>query len=120
MKNPICHLEIPGDKVGPLLSFYHDLFEWDFQAFGGPMEYHIAAHEEGDTAPAIMARQDPQQPTVFYVCVDSIDESLGRADKLGSTVIVPKTAVPGMGWFAVLMDPEKNAFGLWQSDSAAA
>jgi len=27
--------------------------------------------------------------------------------------------VPGMGWFAMLIDPQGNHFALWQSDSNA-
>jgi uncharacterized protein len=30
-----------------------------------------------------------------------------------------KAAVPGMGWFAILSDPEGNPFALWQSDKTA-
>jgi predicted enzyme related to lactoylglutathione lyase len=29
-----------------------------------------------------------------------------------------KPAVPGMGWFAILSDPEANPFALWQTDKA--
>jgi len=27
--------------------------------------------------------------------------------------------VPGMGWFAMLIDPQGNPFAMWQSDSNA-
>ena len=30
-----------------------------------------------------------------------------------------KSPVPGMGWFSLCKDTEGNAFGLWQTDSAA-
>ena len=120
MKNPICHLEIPADQAEPLVSFYGELFAWKFQKLDGPMDYYIAAHDEGDAGPAIMARQHPQQTPIFYVAVDSIDAALDKAGKLGATVLVPKSPVPAMGWFAVLMDPQKNQFGLWQNDPAAA
>ncbi len=68
----------------------------------------------------MMARQDPRQTPTFYVCVDSVEESLDRARNEGATVIVPRTAVKGMGWYAVAPDPQKNLFGLWQSDENAA
>ena len=31
----------------------------------------------------------------------------------------PKTPVPGMGYFAILSDPQGNPFGLWQTDRQA-
>ncbi len=30
-----------------------------------------------------------------------------------------KSPVPGMGWFAMLIDPQGNPFALWQTDSSA-
>jgi predicted enzyme related to lactoylglutathione lyase len=42
-----------------------------------------------------------------------------RAQKLGASVMKGKSPVPGMGWFAMLMDPEGNPFAMWQSDSNA-
>jgi predicted enzyme related to lactoylglutathione lyase len=30
-----------------------------------------------------------------------------------------KTAVPGMGWFAMLLDPEGNNFAIWKNDASA-
>jgi predicted enzyme related to lactoylglutathione lyase len=30
-----------------------------------------------------------------------------------------KAPVPGMGWFAMLVDPQGNPFALWQSDKNA-
>lgn len=68
----------------------------------------------------MMARQDPRQTPTFYVCVESVEAALDRAKDEGATVIVPRTAVKGMGWYAVALDPQKNLFGLWQTDEKAA
>lgn len=42
-----------------------------------------------------------------------------KVTDLGGKVIVPKTAVPGVGYFAVCMDTENNPFGLWRTDPDA-
>jgi predicted enzyme related to lactoylglutathione lyase len=39
---------------------------------------------------------------------------------MGAQVMRPKSAVPKMGWFAILLDPEKNIFAIWQADPKAA
>jgi hypothetical protein len=44
---------------------------------------------------------------------------MDRVKKLGGQVCMPKTAVPGMGYFAVCLDQENNGFGLWENDSSA-
>jgi predicted enzyme related to lactoylglutathione lyase len=57
--------------------------------------------------------------TVNYVSVDSIEGALERAEKLGARVMRGKAPVPGMGWFAMLVDPQGNAFAIWKEDPKA-
>jgi predicted enzyme related to lactoylglutathione lyase len=40
-------------------------------------------------------------------------------EKLGGKILVPKMAVPKMGYFALCMDTESNVFGLWENDPQA-
>jgi predicted enzyme related to lactoylglutathione lyase len=54
-----------------------------------------------------------------YFGVDSIGEYIDKAEKLGDTIIQPKTTVPGRDYFALCLDTEKNLFGLWQYDENA-
>jgi predicted enzyme related to lactoylglutathione lyase len=53
------------------------------------------------------------------VNVESVDGSLARAQKLGTKVRKGKTSVPGMGWFAMMVDPQGNNFAIFQPDSLA-
>jgi uncharacterized protein len=120
MKGSICHIEIPADNVGALQGFYGNLFEWDFEKIPGDMEYYNVKHGEEKPMGGMMTRVSPDQKPTFYVCVDSSKEALEKAEEMGATVIVPRTAVKGMGWYAVMMDPQNNAFGVWESDEQAA
>ena len=120
MHNVVCHFEIPADDVESLEKFYNGLFGWTFEPMPGPMEYHIIKTPAEDMGGGIMKRQNPQHGPVNYISVESIDQSLAKATESGAEIIMPKTPVPGMGWFAVLFDPQKNPFGLWQEDSSAA
>jgi len=67
-----------------------------------------------------MRRMFPGQTPVNYVGVANVDEFVRRAERLSAKVVVPKTPVPGMGWFAQLKDTEGNIFAVWQNDAAAA
>jgi predicted enzyme related to lactoylglutathione lyase len=51
--------------------------------------------------------------------VEGMDEFLKKAETLGAKVLVPRNAVRGEGWFAVLLDPQNNPFGLWETDTSA-
>ena len=120
MNGHICHVEIPADNLGALQKFYGGVFEWDFDKVPGVTEYYGIRHGDEKPTAGMMPRQDPGQTPTFYVCVESVQAALDRAKDEGATVIVPRTAVKDMGWYAIALDPQKNLFGLWQADENAA
>jgi predicted enzyme related to lactoylglutathione lyase len=122
----VIHFEIPADDVGRAQKFYGDLFGWKIEKFTGPtpMEYwgittSTAKAEMGLQNGGLMARQAPQQQITIYVDVPSVDEYVDKVLKLGGKVVFPKMAVPGMGYFAVCLNPENNGFGLWETNPQA-
>jgi predicted enzyme related to lactoylglutathione lyase len=44
---------------------------------------------------------------------------MAKVKKLGGTVCAGKTAVPGMGYFAICADQEENVFALWEPNERA-
>ena len=50
---------------------------------------------------------------LVYVGTDDIEASLAKAESLGGSTIVPKTEIPGQGWFAVFTDPTGNRMALY-------
>jgi predicted enzyme related to lactoylglutathione lyase len=131
MDHTIVHFEIPADDPERATKFYRELFGWDIKkhdAPGGP-EYWLISTVPTDSQgrPArpgvnggLMRRQHPAHPPVNYVGVESVDEYVRKAKRLGAEEYMPKTAVKGMGWFAYLRDPEGNVFAIWQTDEKAA
>lgn len=115
--NRVVHFEIPATQPEALTRFYGELFGWRFDKapFEGP-EYWLCA--TGNDGPgidgAVMQRQHPQQPWMNYVAVEDLEATLESATRLGATVALPKTAVPGVGAFAAIKDPDGNICGLWQ------
>ena len=130
MKNSVAHFEIYTDDNDTLAKFYTSLFDWAIQPMPG-MNYSwvktIATNDKGmPTEPGginggMIKRPDgyTTRAWVNYVNVDSVDESAKRAQELGAKLMKPKAAVPNMGWFAMLLDPEGNPFALWQTDPNA-
>jgi predicted enzyme related to lactoylglutathione lyase len=85
------------------------------------MEYwHIDTGGE-DASPdgGMMARKDPRQPIANYIFVDSVDKAAAKVKRLGGKICMPKSAVPGMGFFAICMDTEKNVFAVWERSEKA-
>lgn len=122
MKHTIVHFEIPVDDVKRAKMFYTELLGWQISGMPGYEDYwNVQLGEEGqDLAGGMMKRQVPDQGPINYVQVESVEEYAARAQQLGGTVVVPKSPVPGMGWFACCLDTEGNTFGLWENDPSAA
>jgi predicted enzyme related to lactoylglutathione lyase len=57
---------------------------------------------------------------VNTIDVPSVDDYTSKVESKGGTVVVPKMAVPGIGYMAYCTDPEGNMFGIMQSDPGAA
>jgi predicted enzyme related to lactoylglutathione lyase len=117
----IVWFEIPVDDPKRAQKFYRTLFGWKIKKFPGMKDYWHIDTGGGDDTPdgGLMARKHPQQPITNYVFVDSVDASAAKVEKLGGKVCLAKTAVPGMGYFAMCHDTEHNTFALWEMNPQA-
>jgi predicted enzyme related to lactoylglutathione lyase len=130
----IVHFEIPADDVERSRKFYTDLFGWKIEKWPGTdsgdggyssnMEYLMitTTDEKGNKAligGGMTKRQKPHEQITNFIDVKSVDEYSSKIEKLGGKVVVPKMAVPGMGYFAVCHDTENNSFGIWESNESA-
>ncbi len=126
----IVHFEISSDDVERSKLFYKELFGWSIEKWPGSenaaqgMEYLMitTTDQKGNRSltGGMMKRQNPQQQGITnYIDVNSIDEYSVKIEKLGGKIVVPKMPVPGMGYFAVCLDTEKNTFAIWETDSNA-
>jgi len=130
VNHSVVHFEIPADDPDKLVAFYGSLFGWQIDKMPSEgMEYWgirtVPTDDKGmPTEPGginggLMRRQAPAQRPINYVNVESVDEFVGKAKALGASVMVEKSPVPGMGWFAQLIDPQGNPFAVWQTDMSA-
>lgn len=117
----IVHIDIPADDLERATNFYSKLFDWKMEKFPG-IEFYLVKTKglDGADGPGggIGQRQGDQKITA-YVGVSSVDEYIVKAEALGANTVLPKMAVPGMGYFAACMDTENNTFGLWEEDANA-
>jgi len=117
MPGEIVHIEIPADDTGKAQEFWGSLFGWEFQAFPGPFEYHMARLSEQQGA-AITNMEQGKKGMRAYFLVDEINAGAARVKELGGEANDP-SPVPQMGWFSTCKDPHGNEFGLWQNDTSA-
>jgi predicted enzyme related to lactoylglutathione lyase len=121
LDHTIVHFEIPADNVEELKKFYSGLFGWKIEKTPGPMEYWmietVPVDEKGNTVRpgvngGIMKRQNPEHKPVNYIAVESVDDYVKKIEALGGKVVVPKMEIPGVGWWALALDPEGNQFAI--------
>ena len=120
----VVHFEIPADNIDRAKKFYGELFGWKIEKYPGlPMDYWMITTDRQEGGMGVdggmLQRQQPEQHITIYIDVPSVDAYLGKVTGMGGQVVFPKTAVPGMGYFAVCLDTENNGFGLWENDPKA-
>ncbi len=114
--------EIPADNLERAKKFYGSLFGWTFGTLPAAVQDYWHIDTGGpDAAPdgGLMPRMHAHQPITNYVSVPSVSQAAARVKTLGGTVCKPKTAVPGMGYFAICLDMEGNTFALWELNERA-
>jgi len=115
------HFEIPVDDPDRAEKFYGTVFGWTFNRYeGAPQYYGLAA--TGDSNPGIdgaLFQRTEGSATTITMGVDSIEDALEQIKAAGGSVVLGKTPVPGMGYFATCTDTEGNAFGIFANDTNA-
>jgi len=116
MANPVIHFEIGCKDTAQSSRFYSSLFGWTSQAMG-PATMIQTGSQQGIQGHFTALGHEPFHYTIFYVQVESIEESLSKAGSLGGRTIIPKVDIP-TGSFAWFSDPDGNTVGLWKPSAA--
>jgi uncharacterized protein len=118
----VIHFEIPAADPEKLSVFYQKAFGWKFDKWAGPMEYWMI-NTGGDSTPGInggmMRKPGGIASTTNTIGVESVDSAIATVTKAGGKLVMPKTPIPGVGYFAYCQDTEGNVFGVMQADSSA-
>jgi hypothetical protein len=122
MSNRPIHFEIGVADTARAIQFYSTVFGWKAMKWDGPTEYWLITtgpdNEPGING-GIMIHQDKAPRTVNTIGVESVDDFSQKVTAAGGQVVVPKMAIPGVGWLAYCMDPEGNLFGIHHPDASA-
>lgn len=108
-----CWWELQTNDMEKAKAFYTSLFGW---TAGGSPEYVEWVH--GGVSMGGMLQIQSEWGNVppnwqSYVMVPSVDDSAAKATELGGSVMAPPMDIPGMGRFAVLVDPQGAVFSVF-------
>jgi predicted enzyme related to lactoylglutathione lyase len=121
MPRPI-HFDLAVDNPERAMNFYREVFGWKFEKWNGPMEYWTVTtgdEKQPGINGGLSKRNQSTMPNMNTIGVSSVDTFSKMIEDKGGKVLMPKTPIPGIGWFATCQDTEGNAFGIIQEDSTA-
>lgn len=118
----VTHFDISADDPDRAIKFYTGVFGWTIEKWKGPMEYWMVMTGPTDKPGidgGIAKRNDPSERVTNTIDVPSVDDFAEKISRAGGKIIVPKMAIPGVGYFAMCLDTEGNPFGIMEEDIAA-
>lgn len=115
MGNPFVHIELTTDDLGKAKEFYGKLFSWSLEDAPMPNGIYTMIKAEGGPGGGMMNKPSPEVPTAWLPYVASVEEAVANAKKLGGKIMKDKTPIPGMGAFAILLDPTGGAIGVYEN-----
>jgi predicted enzyme related to lactoylglutathione lyase len=113
-------LQVPDPEQA--VAFYSRTFGWQFVKMPGAHDYwFIRTGESGERGidGGLMRSPDGESRTTNSIEVCSIDRYLAQVTANGGKIVVQKTTVPGMGYFAYCTDDQGLLFGVSESDPKA-
>ena len=118
----VVHFDINADDPDRAVRFYKEVFGWKIEKWEGPVDYWLVTTGHDDQPGingGIMKRMNPQATILNTIDVPSVDDYARRIEELGGKIVVPKMAVPGVGWLIYCADTEANVFGIMEDDPTA-
>lgn len=126
MKNKLIHFAIHTDDIERAKNFYSSVFEWGFASYGPPDFLQIKADqsEGGELIGALQSRNySPLSEKIIglecTIAVENLDEIIQRVEEQGGEILMPKTAIPYVGWLTKFLDTEGNLICAMQANNTA-
>lgn len=118
----VIHFDIFADDPERAVKFYTEVLGWKITKWEGPMDYWLVMTGPDDKPGingGIGKREDPADRTINTIDVPSVDDFAAKVTGAGGKVLVPKRAIPGVGWIVLCLDTEGNKFCLMKDDPNA-
>ena len=123
MKNLISFFEIPSMDFDRAIQFYNDILDVKTKACdcGGEKMAFFPKDPSGLYGAIIKCEgfePSSQGILISFNGGDDLSDILGKVDKAGGKVMIPKTRIQAedVGYFAVFTDTEGNRIGLYSKN----
>lgn len=122
-----AYFDLSVENLKESRQFFENVFGWHFEKMPLPFEYYRIQAGDPDE-PGIdggigkikdLTFGDGKPLSVVTVPVVNLDASISKVKESGGNIVEPKTAIPGIGWYATCAEPGGLMFGMMQSDPEA-
>ncbi len=122
--NKLAHFDIHSSDADKSREFYEKVFDWKCSSYPGADEFFQISASDGTVIGAISGRKyNPDEKEIFgfecSITVDDVDATTRTVEAAGGKTLMPRTAIPHVGWIAKFLDPEGNLFAAIHYDSDA-
>lgn len=126
MKNRLTHFAIYADDIERAKEFYSPVFEWGMTSYGPPDFLQLRDDQtgSGELIGALQSRKySPVKEKIIglecTITIGNVDEIIERVTGNGGQILMPKMAIPYVGWITKFLDTEGNLICAMQADSNA-
>src|SRR3954449_8899947 len=111
--------ELVTNDIDKAVSFYRKVVGWDFKDAGMPGFTYMIFGRDGKDVGGMMTWAGagaPDLPTQWmgHIHTGKLDEELKAVTADGGTIVKPAQDIPGVGRFAVVLDPQKVKYLLFE------
>jgi predicted enzyme related to lactoylglutathione lyase len=117
----IVHIEIAAKDADAAAKFYHDVFGWEINNSGPPLNYEM--FRSGNVPggfPGVDGGMYKAGDVIVYIASDDLAADGKRIETAGGKMLAPPMDVPGMGAFAFFSDPNGARLALWKATTQQA
>jgi predicted enzyme related to lactoylglutathione lyase len=108
MVNNLCYFELMVSDTDKARNFYMKVFDWKLKKSAAfPDYYSVDTGQAPEGGLMKKPAQAPHHTISPYFLVDSADDTLKKAEAAGGKIGVPRTEIPGIGWWALFFDPDE-------------
>ena len=111
MSNFLCYFEIFTSDLEKAKAFYSQLFNWQTNPWGAQGTYESIKTPQ-EPQGGIQQTQE-EKGVLIYFKVDDIQKTLEKTKQLGGKVILEKTQIPNVGFYAVISDLDDNRVAIF-------
>lgn len=125
--NRVIHFDLYGDDPERAAKFYGEVFGWKFEKWegeAGGMQYWLimtGSEKEPGIDGGMAKREKEWKDSVsvgaITIGVKNVDETVEKIKAACGHITMPKSSIPGVGWFANFRDTEGNILSIMQEDT---